>query len=779
LLLLPILLPLNLLLPASLLLLLLLLNSQDMAQAVCKSAASSFWNSSSSSNGSTLQSPDIKPPDISDIPTPAEAVLGCFQALNPLSAALLATQGLSLRVLIDRLAAAAPEDPLLALGVPEHSMQLLAAQFKAEHLRLEPSPERSNTSSRRQGMQKQQQGGYPPDEQAWQQQQQAMDAAGLLHQQQQLQQQQLWKQEQQQQQQQRREQAWQQPKQLAQQQQYPAEQQEMLAKQQQQQHGYADEQVWQQRQQLAQQQELQLQQQSLAEQQALLADDDDDLLLSRMQHMQQQQQRHLQQQQQFGARAGYAPDAPDMLLADDEFCGAEGVRFPQQQQQQRQTAARQQMCTQMQQHYQQQQQQQAAAWGDDDEDLLEQQQLWAGQHQQQQQQRGGDVPIHDSGGIDPSGVLDAFLSHRGGAAAVPPAAFRACGAGAAAHVGGKRARQAAADGWGSAMRQNHSRGSVLRAQQQQGLAAGALDGHCGRSTAAAAAAGPVGINVMMDDDGLGGDALPFAAGDHSAADYAAQGLLPHQQQHQQQRSALRSARSHMVQQNYDYIDDGGFEGGGGMLHGGPPDGFDQQQEIAGPFAGSNTASRRASAAALFGNQQQQRRRAPAATGARQPPRDSSWGAADMFGVSSSRPVRAGLGNSGEQGLVMGGLSPSLGYPDQGFAGAGGPAGPSAGADEFGFGGFEDDLEAPVAAAHGSAVHGVEGRATAAAAAAVGGTVAAAARTSSSSSLLVGAFMPHRKPTKQLRYQKPVGGAGVGGRKAGRGKGKQQSKLHWG
>jgi hypothetical protein len=45
-------------------------------------------------------------------------------------------------------------------------------------------------------------------------------------------------------------------------------------------------------------------------------------------------------------------------------------------------------------------------------------------------------------------------------------------------------------------------------------------------------------------------------------------------------------------------------------------------------------------------------------------------------------------------------------------------------------------------------------------------------------LLVGAFMPHRNPTKQLRYQKPVGG-GVIGRKAGKGKGKQQAKLYWG
>jgi hypothetical protein len=41
-------------------------------------------------------------------------------------------------------------------------------------------------------------------------------------------------------------------------------------------------------------------------------------------------------------------------------------------------------------------------------------------------------------------------------------------------------------------------------------------------------------------------------------------------------------------------------------------------------------------------------------------------------------------------------------------------------------------------------------------------------------------MPHRNPSKQLKYQKPVGGLGGGGaRKNGRGKGKQQAKLYWG
>jgi hypothetical protein len=808
---------------------------QDMAQAVCKSAASSFWNSSSSNIR--------KPPDVSDIPTAAEALLGCLQALNPLSAALLASQGLPLRVLIDRLVAAQPGDPLLTLGVPAHSLRLLAAQLTAVHLRLEPSPERPLTSSRRRGVHMQQQQQQQVDAQLLYQQQQQMQVqtdAELLYQQQLHQQQ------------------------LLQQQRLQERQQQMPLQEQQQQHGYPDEHTWQQQQHLAyQQQQQQLlaqqqQQQMLAEQQALLADDQDDVLLSRMHQQQQHNEWQQPMEQHHGvAAAGYMPD---VRMAEDDFEGSAAYNVQQQQQQQQlqhrqpHTAVRHAQLQQrglQQQHHQQQLQ--GATW-EEDEDMLEQQQLWAG-HPQQQQQHEADLPM--ATGIDPSGVLDAFLSHRGTAA---PAA--------AAGVGSKRPRHAPAPGgWGSVQRQNPGgvggssmrlqqqqqqqqgwaagggAGSAYRSrqrQQQQQLAYGALDGHWdqGVAAASAAAAGPAaGFDVMANEgDELGGVELPFTdefeAGDvllHQHQQGGMPGQRQQRQQQQQQQHVLGSARRHGTAQGYGYrdygLEDGGF-GGGGLLHDGS-DGLDEQPG-ADMFA-APAAARRTSAAALFGQQQQRqqtvRQRAGGAAGAFWQPehltninsssRKGRQGAADMFGVgSSSRALRSGLGSAAADGLAMG-LSPSLGYPDQeemhnaDASRHGGACAAGASADEFGFDGFGEEPTAAAkrsSAAAGSrhmqhaggafgcgryASGGVGERPAAAAAgggafggvtnvAAGGGGGGGAARTSCSSSLLVGAFMPHRNPTKQLKYQKPVVGLGGGGaHKQGRGKGKQQAKLFWG
>lgn len=147
---------------------------QDAVLHICQETVSNFWASAaatssttSSSNANTVQPPQ----GISDLPTPAEAQLATCCALNPLSAAVLASQGGTLQTLFQlAMSGEAAANPLLQVCLPERSLQLLQVQASAlaacieqhrkqqEEQLLQPSQEDDYCQQQQQyGQQRQQQ----------------------------------------------------------------------------------------------------------------------------------------------------------------------------------------------------------------------------------------------------------------------------------------------------------------------------------------------------------------------------------------------------------------------------------------------------------------------------------------------------------------------------------------------------------------------------------------------------------------------------------------------
>lgn len=110
---------------------------QDAVLHVCKAAPGSFWASSTPPQGNN-NSFSLQPPQgLTDLPCAAEVQLGSCSALNPLSAAVLASHGADLRSLFEvAVSDECAQHVLLQACLPARSLQLLQAQAcaVAEHI---------------------------------------------------------------------------------------------------------------------------------------------------------------------------------------------------------------------------------------------------------------------------------------------------------------------------------------------------------------------------------------------------------------------------------------------------------------------------------------------------------------------------------------------------------------------------------------------------------------------------------------------------------------------
>lgn len=155
---------------------------QDAVLHICKEATSTFWtlNPTDGNAGSTGLQPPL---GLSDLPTAAEAQLAACLALNPLSAAVLASHGANLSALFELVMSdEGQQHALLQALLPARSLQLLQVQASAVAERIQQQRQQEQDELLQQspgGQQHQQQGpgqqaAYQGAPQAQQQQQQYM-----------------------------------------------------------------------------------------------------------------------------------------------------------------------------------------------------------------------------------------------------------------------------------------------------------------------------------------------------------------------------------------------------------------------------------------------------------------------------------------------------------------------------------------------------------------------------------------------------------------------------